>query len=224
MTETICPHCGHKREQNATTEAWVCPACGKKYYEQTRANQRRPIDWPLILAGAAVTTGIAGLLTPYYLLGYLIPVPVLLAIVAIIAGERRFSLLAMAMAAFHGWAIHDNAQKIAAVQAVVQETQDRINVLKEERARIVAESGKPPEAFQPPENHQEAAAKQALIAEERKRLMRLKAEKEAELAEVKAKEAHYRAQADAAYQRAEQHRADTAAKIEDLKRRSQDKP
>jgi len=64
----------------------------------------------------------------------------------------------------------------------------------------------------------------APIAEERERLMRLKAEKEAELAEVKAKEAHYRAQADAAYQRAEQHRADTAAKIEALKRRDQDKP
>lgn len=31
---TICPHCKHSRtDADDSTPAWVCPACGKKYYE-----------------------------------------------------------------------------------------------------------------------------------------------------------------------------------------------
>lgn len=38
MTETICPHCGHKRSANeTTTPEWECPACRRKYYEAKTA-------------------------------------------------------------------------------------------------------------------------------------------------------------------------------------------
>jgi len=31
---TICPHCKHSRtDADDSTPAWVCPACGRKYYE-----------------------------------------------------------------------------------------------------------------------------------------------------------------------------------------------
>ncbi len=32
-SDVICPHCGALRNPMASTPAWVCPACGRKYYE-----------------------------------------------------------------------------------------------------------------------------------------------------------------------------------------------
>ena len=41
---TICPHCKHSRtDADDSTPAWVCPACGKKYYEKVEAEKPKQV-------------------------------------------------------------------------------------------------------------------------------------------------------------------------------------
>lgn len=58
MSNTICPHCGHNRSNNATSEAWVCPACNKKYYQAKGGAGSRQLKIPkaafAIIAAVAI--------------------------------------------------------------------------------------------------------------------------------------------------------------------------
>ena len=164
--------------------------------------------------------------TPYHLVGYLVAAAVLLAFMAILGGERRISLLALGMACLSGWAIYKNTQDIAYLSKKLESDQAQLKVLQATRDQLnatiapkpVVEPAPPPTPT-PTQPEPDLAAERSRIAAERERLMRHKAEKEAELARAEAKAAYYRAQADAHYQKAEQYRAETAAKIEAIKRR-----
>lgn len=50
---TICPHCKHSRtDADDSTPAWVCPACGKKYYGESSAataETKKQKGWPLAI-------------------------------------------------------------------------------------------------------------------------------------------------------------------------------
>jgi len=49
-SDVICPHCGALRNPMASTPAWVCPACGRKYYEPV-AGGAGGLQWSIKAAG-----------------------------------------------------------------------------------------------------------------------------------------------------------------------------